>query len=170
MLRKSEVANGLIACLLVSSAETFGGEAPRQLPPVSRQAAQVVRASQSKGEYVEDEILVRFRDNASDRGIASAHAIVGTASMKRFRIVSKLELVRVLHGISVEEAIKSYLQHPDVLYAEPTTESTLLPSLTIPSSGSFGVFRTMANLAASLTRTSTLLKRGTSQPGVTVSS
>jgi len=41
------------------------------------------------------------------------------------------------------------------------------PSSQIVDSGSFGVFRTMANLAESLTQTSTLLKRGTSQPGVT---
>ena len=69
MQRKGKFAIGFIACLLVSRAETFGGEAPRQLPPVSRQAAQAVRASQSKREYVEDEILVRFKDNASGFGI-----------------------------------------------------------------------------------------------------
>ena len=125
MLTKSKVALGLAACLLVVSAETFAGEAPRVLPPVSRQVAQEARTPQSQRErsnalrYVEDEILVRFKDTASELGIASAHAIAGTASLKRFRIINKLELVKLLRGISVKEAIKLYLQSPDVLYAEP---------------------------------------------------
>jgi subtilisin family serine protease len=135
MLRKSKVAIGLIACLLVSSAETFGGEAPRQLPLVSRRAAQAAREPQSQREYVEDEILVRFKHNASDLGIVSAHAIAGTASMKRFRIVNRLELVRLLRGISVEDAIKLYLQHPDVLYAEPNYE---VHAFAVPNDPQFG--------------------------------
>jgi subtilisin family serine protease len=135
MLRKSRVTIGLMACLLVSRAETFGGEAPKQVPPVPRQAAQTPQSRRDRGAYVEDEILVRFKDNASDRGIASAHAMAGTASMKRFRIVNKLELVRLARGISVKDAIKSYLQHPDVLYAEPNYE---VHTFAVPNDPQFG--------------------------------
>ena len=135
MLRKSKVAICFIACLLVFSAETFGGEAPRQLPPVSRQAARAPQSPGDRARYVEDEILVRFTDNASALGIASAHAIAGTASMKRFRIINRLDLVRLVRGISVEEAIKSYLQHPDVLYAEPNYR---VHSFAVPNDPQFG--------------------------------
>ena len=61
MLRKGKFAIGFIACLLVSRAETFGGEAPRQLPPVSRQAAQTARAPQSQRDRANARDMLRMR-------------------------------------------------------------------------------------------------------------
>ncbi len=140
MLRRSKIALGLLGILLVFSAATFAGEAPRTLPPAPRQIGQEARTPQSQRErpgalkYADDEILVRFKRGASQRGMASAHASVGAAVMKRFRIVGNLEHVKLPRGISVKEAIKLYQDHPDVLYAEP---NYIVSTMGIPNDPSF---------------------------------
>lgn len=72
-------------------------------------------------EYVEDEIIVRFRDEVSDE--ASIHDMVhskaGAVVKKKFRQLNGLHLVKIPEGKSLEQSLKTYLQDPDIKYAEP---------------------------------------------------
>jgi len=68
---------------------------------------------------VADEILVRFKPGVSGRDIAAAHAWAGGQVVREFRIVDKLQLVRVPPGLDVKQVIERYEQLSDVLYAEP---------------------------------------------------
>ncbi len=69
--------------------------------------------------YVEGEILVRFREGVLPLDRWSVHAMARAARVKDFRIVEGLEVVKLPVGMRVKDAIELYLQHPDVLYAEP---------------------------------------------------
>jgi subtilisin family serine protease len=88
----------------------------------------------SGAKYVEDQLLVRFKDNALAAKRASAHARVKSSHVKAFRHVPNLELIKLPPGLSVEQAIESYRAYPDVLYAEPNYYVTLLG---VPNDPSF---------------------------------
>ncbi|HWP59715.1 MAG TPA: S8 family peptidase, partial [Candidatus Acidoferrales bacterium] len=69
--------------------------------------------------FVEDEVLVRFRDGAAERARLNAHARVAAKRVKQFAIVKGLERVKIPRGMTVEEAMRLYRRDPNVLYAEP---------------------------------------------------
>lgn len=60
-------------------------------------------------------LLVRFKPEA-DR--ASIHKKLGANVERQFSSVEGLEQVRLPEGVSVQEALNYYNQHPDVRYAE----------------------------------------------------
>lgn len=70
-------------------------------------------------EYVQDQIVVRFKPGTSAYSIAAAHATLGAQVVRAFKIVSNLYLVRLPAGVSVKEAIARYRADKSVLYAEP---------------------------------------------------
>jgi subtilisin family serine protease len=86
--------------------------------------------------HVPDEILVRFRDRASPGDIASAHARAGGRTKRTFKLVKNLAVVKVPRGRSVKEAIRAYLAHADVLYAEPNYRVRALNTPNDPRFGS----------------------------------
>ncbi len=65
--------------------------------------------------YKEGELLVRFKDSAKATKSLVAH------KSDRLRYYSRLKLnhVRLADGVSVKEALESYRNDPNVLYAEP---------------------------------------------------
>ncbi|HTM10955.1 MAG TPA: peptidase S8, partial [Verrucomicrobiae bacterium] len=65
---------------------------------------------------------------------AEVHAGAKSSSLKTFRHVRNLELVKLPPVVSVEQAIESYRSHPDVLYAEPNYRLELHA---VPSDPSF---------------------------------
>ncbi len=69
--------------------------------------------------YVPDEILVRFKDTASQSVRAAAHGRLKGASVKRFRSPAGLERVKLPRGVSLDQALRFYRADRDVLYAEP---------------------------------------------------
>ncbi len=69
--------------------------------------------------HVSDEIIVRFRDGVDEARRDLARFRVLGNRKKLFRIVPGLEVVKLPHNVTVEEAIDLYHQDPDVLYAEP---------------------------------------------------
>ena len=125
MSRKRKFTIGLLGSLLVAAAAAFAAEAPRRLPRSQAQIrgeAPISRAQKESSygsRYVEDEVLVRFRDGASFSHAALAHGAIGALRVKQLKMVDGLELVKLPHGLSVREAIGLYRENPDVLYAEP---------------------------------------------------
>ncbi len=76
-----------------------------------------------------DEILVRFRKSAT---ISSKNAIktrLKTKVMREFRHIGNIQLVKLPKGTAIGQVLKSYKNHPDVLYAEPNyiVESNATP-------------------------------------------
>jgi len=71
------------------------------------------------GEYVEGELLVRFRPGIPVNAAAAAHNHVGASAVRSYKIVRGLQRVRLTRGQSVEAAIAEYTAMPEVLYAEP---------------------------------------------------
>ncbi len=71
------------------------------------------------GEYVDGEVLVRFRRGTPASTAAAAHRNVGASPVRSYKIVRGLQRVRLARGQSVEDAIATYAAMPDVLYAEP---------------------------------------------------
>ncbi|MCS7197318.1 MAG: S8 family serine peptidase [Candidatus Bipolaricaulota bacterium] len=70
-------------------------------------------------EYVQDQLLVRFKPGTSGHSIAATHTAIGARAVRAFTIVSDLYLVQLPAGISVKEAIARYRSDKNVLYAEP---------------------------------------------------
>lgn len=70
-------------------------------------------------DFVEGEVLMRFKAGTSPMAILGAHAAVGARVLQTFRLVDNLARVALPAGVTVEEAIRRYRQNPDVLYAEP---------------------------------------------------
>jgi len=107
-------------CLLV--VVLFGNA----LPQGAYEARRVRRARLQGGieltkgpKYVPGEVLVRFREGASEQSKQGAHSAVRAQGALRLDAVERLERVRLPAGMSVEEGIEQYRRNPDVLYAEP---------------------------------------------------
>ncbi len=79
----------------------------------------------AEGDYVEGEILVRFKPGIGVASRASVHAQAGGRRAKSFRAVPGLELVDVPRGMRVEQAIAAYERLAAVEYAEPNYVRTL---------------------------------------------
>jgi subtilisin family serine protease len=92
-------------------------------------------AASPKRVFVEDQILVKFRDGVDIQAKTHAHARVGAKRIKEFKIVPGLELLKLPPGMSVEEAIRLYRENPDVLYAEP---NYIAEAQGVPNDPSYG--------------------------------
>jgi len=79
----------------------------------------VQRVVSDPQEYVQDQVLVRFKPGTPAHSIAAMHAALGAQVVREFKIVSHLYLVRLPAGVSVKEAIARYRRDKNVLYAEP---------------------------------------------------
>jgi len=84
--------------------------------------------------YAENEILVRFKDAVPASRKQSLHRRVRAGVIKSFRHVRNLELLGLPRELSVEQALKSYRNNPDVLYAEP---NYFVETLGAPNDSSF---------------------------------
>lgn len=76
--------------------------------------ADSIIAQMSNAEYVEGELLVKFKSSSR-----VAHKSTGATVMKSVKIVPNLEQVKLPDGVSVQDAIMQYMSNPDVEYAEP---------------------------------------------------
>lgn len=76
-------------------------------------------------EYVDDEIIIKFKDKVLpnvkelNRVSAATHSGKGTVLKKRFSKKSGLELVRLPKHKSIKKTLKSYLADSRIEYAEP---------------------------------------------------
>jgi len=85
--------------------------------------------------HVPGELLVRFQQGTSSLGMASAHAGAQSTAVREFQIVEGLQLVRFPDWMTIDEAIARYLNHLDVLYAEP---NYIVQRLVTPNDPDFG--------------------------------
>jgi subtilisin family serine protease len=81
-----------------------------------------------------DEILVRFKSGANQTVRFAAHSRQRATRIKQFRHIDGLDLVKLPPGASLAQAIKSYRDRPDVLYAEP---NYVIEHLGVPNDPSF---------------------------------
>ncbi|MGH7815807.1 MAG: S8 family serine peptidase, partial [Candidatus Binatia bacterium] len=91
--------------------------------------------------YVPDEIIVKFRDGTEEAQKDLARFQVAGARKKHFKIVPGLESIKLPRSVSVAEALDSYRQNPNVLYAEPNyiLHTTATPKITAtPNDPSYG--------------------------------
>lgn len=91
-------------------------------PPVSPRAATGFDTPGGKapeGEYVEGEVLVRFRSGVTATAKDEAHASLGATRVKSFDLVPGLELVRLPKGLTTKAAVARYQAMFTVEYAQP---------------------------------------------------
>ena len=88
-------------------------------PPRQAQSPSVAAQVLAGAEYVPDRLLVRFRDPVAAPPRALIHADVGATVVKTYDAINNLQLVRLVPGSDVGQAIEQYRSRPDVLYAEP---------------------------------------------------
>src|SRR5215467_9821326 len=97
-------------------------------------------------EYVSDEIIVRFREGVDEYKKDLARFRVSGTRKKVFKVIRGLEVIKLSRGVSVEEAINSYRQDPDVLYAEP---NYILKTINTPNDPRFSQMWGLNNVGQS---------------------
>jgi thermitase len=78
-----------------------------------------ILSAMENGTYKEGELIVKFRSGVVAASSSKTNQAVGATSLKRFSIVPNLERVKLPAGLSVRDAIKQYMDDPNVEYAEP---------------------------------------------------
>ena len=80
----------------------------------------VTGSSVEPAQYVPGEVIVKFRDSASQATIEAAHAQTGGQTIKSFAVgAAMLHHLQLSKGVNVEDALAKYRQSPAVEYAEP---------------------------------------------------
>lgn len=82
-------------------------------------AVESILSGLDKGTYKEGELIVKFKSGVVAASSLKTNQVVGATSLKRFSIVPNLEQVKLPVGLSVRDAIKQYMDDPNVEYAEP---------------------------------------------------
>jgi subtilisin family serine protease len=109
----------------------------------------VQRVVSDSHEYVQDQVLVRFKPGTSPSSVAAAHAMVSARVVRTFTIVSDLQLVQLPAGVSVKEALARYRSDKNVLYAEPNYIVRTAQQMQLtPDDPLFGDLWGMQNIAA----------------------
>lgn len=70
-------------------------------------------------EQVPGEIIVRYKDSISSPSRAAMHAQLGIKAIRTFKHVGKMDLVKLPPDMTVQRAVKKFLEYPDIEYAEP---------------------------------------------------
>lgn len=116
----------LLCLLMILSLVACGGEKSAGISSVSSNEGgstkintQAILAQAAQGNYKEGEILVKFKSGVVTASSQQVHKAAGSSVMRKYDIVSNLELVKLSKGMSVQEAIQSYMADPSVEYAEP---------------------------------------------------
>jgi subtilase family serine protease len=136
----------LIGCLSVAAvagirwisaaqANPFLRQNPAQLPGGATSFAQPASPQQqAKDPQVEDQLLVKFKDQASEASMQAAHGRARANVLKKYKILKNLHLVKLPKNMTVKEAALLYRENPDVSYAEP---NTIIRLETTPNDPSF---------------------------------
>jgi subtilisin family serine protease len=80
---------------------------------------QAVLSAMEKGRYGEGELLVKFKTGVLSSSSLRTHQSIGATSLRKFSLVPNLEHVKLPEGLSVKDAIITYMNDPNVEYAEP---------------------------------------------------
>jgi subtilisin family serine protease len=97
--------------------------------------------------YKKGEILVKFRPGLPRSRAVRTRQAVGGSLMRTFTRIPDLEQIKLPEGTSVPDAIRAYLDDPDVEYAEPNYIRN--SSMTIPNDPLFPQQWSLRNTAVS---------------------
>jgi subtilisin family serine protease len=88
---------------------------------VSRPKATVqsVLAEMKKGQYVQGQLLVKFKSEAGKTASFHANKAVGASVVRKFGFAQTLEQVKLPDGLAIQDAITQYMSNSNVEYAEP---------------------------------------------------
>ncbi len=78
----------------------------------------IVDNTPQSSEYVEGEIIVKFKDGVSLQKIEEINKAMGTEIIKVFSS-GKLFLLRLPKGVNVLDMVEKYKRLPEVAYGEP---------------------------------------------------
>ena len=82
-------------------------------------AMETVLSRIDRAKYRSGELLVKFRTGIIQASAVKLHQKMGASVIRRFRMVTDLEHVKLPASVSVKEAISLYMADPNVEYAEP---------------------------------------------------
>lgn len=117
---KSHVRQILYVLVIVGLAIVEVYVARGQEPnPKSRSSHSGIVDRSHSPKYRSDRVLVRFKPGVPRYAMENAHAGIGSRVLSEPVIVDRLQLVQLAQGTGIEEALRSYRQNPNVLYAEP---------------------------------------------------
>jgi subtilisin family serine protease len=85
-------------------------------PEVSIQS---ILSDMDHAEFVNGEVLVKFRPDVSATASAATHLAKGSTVVKRAVSIPNFERVRLPEGVSVRDAVADYMSDPNVDYAVP---------------------------------------------------
>ncbi|MEW6714995.1 MAG: S8 family serine peptidase [Nitrospirota bacterium] len=81
--------------------------------------AQSILANMESGKYKEGELLVKFKTGVQTHASSVTHQSVGASIEKKFTLMPELDLVKLPDGLTVGDAVVTYMSDPNVEYAEP---------------------------------------------------
>src|SRR5499426_3924025 len=135
------LAIGLIGALLAAAAAAQPGVMVEGRNTVTRFESGPLPAPDPL-RHVPDELLVRLKPRLSQAAAARALSAVALQSSRRFRAVEHLYHLKLAHGVSLQQALRTFRRHPDVLYAEPNYR---IEAFAAPNDPSFGSQWSLAN-------------------------
>lgn len=123
VLGKTRPVFGVAAIVLAATighAQSHPAEpSPAQLAAGARGERATFQPRADAPKYASDRIIVRFRPGTPKFRSEAAHAAVKARTIRAFKAVRDLEIVRLPEGMQVEAALRAYRKDPAVLYAEP---------------------------------------------------
>lgn len=97
-----------------------------------------ILAEAESGQYRAGELLVKFKSGSSCAQPRRVHQATNATVLKRLAAV-EVEHVQLPPGLGVKDAIRQYMQDPDVEYAEPNYLFAISPIPVIPDDPFFGL-------------------------------
>jgi subtilisin family serine protease len=105
------ISCGNIATAGISSDTSKGADG-------TKLTAQSILSGIGDAEYVQGELLVKFRPGVSKSSAIQVHRTMGASVINKFSSAD-IEYVKLPEDLSVRDAIQEYMSDPDVEYAEP---------------------------------------------------
>jgi len=81
--------------------------------------AQSIPTKIAKAKYMDGELLVKFKSGVAAASSAAVHKAIGATVVHKYALVPNLERIKLPKGLSVKDAITTYMSNPGVIYAEP---------------------------------------------------
>jgi subtilisin family serine protease len=109
-----------LSLLLVISSDTHSAENELKTDNINNHIEGLLAS-----EHVKGEIIVRFRDEAAvnETALKNAskfvHSVTGGIIKKKFKKMKSLQLIKMPENSSMRQALRAYLTHPLIKYAEP---------------------------------------------------
>jgi hypothetical protein len=92
---------------------------PRCAYPQARQIPPAEKASGNHEKYVPGHVIVRYKDGMRARAKITANAVLGAKTLRSYKFLPNMEVVKLPSYVAVEQALRTYMQNPSVEYAEP---------------------------------------------------